>query len=239
MVPSVCKTADEAWTKWFKLLMEQAESGYHASSRDGDVVGELLNAVVEITDPTRNIVSNKIRKMPMRYAVGELLWYLSGSNKVKDIAQYSKVWENLSDNGITVNSAYGYRIKYAFGFDQLEQVKKMLHDNPNSRQAVIHIKDPVDYSQHPTKDVPCTVCLQFFIRDEKLYMTTYMRSNDIWMGFPYDVFSFCAMQVLMAMELGVEVGTYTHHAASLHLYQRDYKTACRNMNGGQPKSDDQ
>lgn len=39
MVPSVCKTADEAWTKWFKLLMEQAESGYHASSRDGAVVG--------------------------------------------------------------------------------------------------------------------------------------------------------------------------------------------------------
>lgn len=101
---------------------------------------ELLNAVVEITDPTRNIVSNKIRKMPMRYAVGELLWYLSGSNKVKDIAQYSKVWENLSDNGMNVNSAYGYRIKYAFGFDQWEQVKKMLHVT-DSRQAVIHIKD--------------------------------------------------------------------------------------------------
>ena len=33
----------------------------------------------------------------------------------------------------------------------------------------------------------------------------------------------------MAMELGVEIGTYTHYAGSLHLYQRDYKTALKNM----------
>jgi thymidylate synthase len=48
-----------------------------------------------------------------------------------------------------------------------------------------------------------------------------MRSNDIWMGFPYDVFSFTAMQCLMAMELGLGIGTYTHIAGSLHLYERN------------------
>ena len=52
-------------------------------------------------------------------------------------------------------------------------------------------------------------------------MTTYMRSNDLWMGFPYDVFQFTNMQVLMSMELGVELGTYTHISGSLHLYKRN------------------
>ena len=60
-------------------------------------------------------------------------------------------------------------------------------------------------------------------------MTVYMRSNDIWMGLPYDVFSFTCMQILLAFKLGVGIGTYTHHAASLHLYKRDYDTALDNM----------
>ena len=41
------------------------------------------------------------------------------------------------------------------------------------------------------------------------------------MGFPYDVFSFTAMQCKMAMELNVGIGTYTHIAGSLHLYERN------------------
>lgn len=211
-------TADsitDAWEYWYKRLTAQ---NLNASSRDGQVIGEVLNAITIITDPTRNILTSSIRKMPVRYAVGELLWYLSGSNKLEDIKRYSKAWENLSDDGETVNSAYGYRIFKQFGFNQWEHVKNLLKADPSSRQAVIHIKDP---SCEPTKDLPCTVCLQYFIREGKLYATTYMRSNDIWLGFPYDVFSFTCLQTLLAMELGVELGTYTHIAGSLHCYARN------------------
>jgi thymidylate synthase len=223
-LPCYAKTADDAWNVWFQRLVGQAGAGSCATSRDGVVVGEYLNAVTVINDPTRNIVKSPDRNLPMRYAVGELLWYLSGSNRVKDISQFSKVWERLSDDGETVNSAYGYRIFGKFGFNQFQFVYDELDKNPNSRRAVIHIKDPVNYQEHPSKDVPCTVCLQYLIRDRKLHATTYMRSNDIWMGFPYDVFSFTCFQILLAMELGVEVGTYTHIAGSLHLYKRDYCT---------------
>jgi thymidylate synthase len=48
-----------------------------------------------------------------------------------------------------------------------------------------------------------------------------MRSNDIWLGVPYDYFVFTSLQTKMAMELGVDVGEYTHFAGSLHLYKRD------------------
>ena len=52
-----------------------------------------------------------------------------------------------------------------------------------------------------------------------------MRSNDLWLGFPYDVFQFTCMQVLMSMELGIELGSYTHIAGSLHMYKRDFDKA--------------
>lgn len=223
------QSVNEVWEQGFEALAGQAEIGYTADSRDGKVVGEILNAAFEVTDPTRSVVTSPIRKMPMRYAVGELAWYLSGSNKVKDISRFAKKWEELSDDGETNNSAYGYRIFHKFGFDQWEHVKHMLQEHPDSRQAIIHIKDA---DNSPTKDVPCTVYLQFLLRDGQLHMSVHMRSNDIWMGVPYDMFSFCFLQMKMAMELGVGIGTYTHYAGSLHMYARDYEQAKKNALGG-------
>lgn len=213
------------WEQAFAALRANAECGCVSSSRDGAVVAEFTDAIFCVEDPTRNVVTSPIRKMPMRYAIGELAWYLSGSNRVQDISQFSKVWEKLSDDGETNNSAYGWRIFSKFGFDQWEYVKELIRKDPNTRQAVIHIKDA---DNRPTKDTPCTVYLQFLLRDGKLNLSVHMRSNDIWMGVPYDMFSFCFLQVKMAMELGVEVGQYTHYAGSLHLYERDYKKALAN-----------
>lgn len=208
-------TATEAFEHWFNILNAQ---NLNASSRDGGVKGEVLNAITVINDPTRGIVQSDIRKMPMRYAVGELLWYLSGNPTLKAIQNYTKAWDRMSDDGLYVNSNYGWCIQHKYDFDQWEYVKDLFMKDVNTRQAVLHIKTA---DNKPSKDVNCTVCIQFLLRDGKLHATTYMRSNDIWMGFPYDVFSFTALQIKMAMELGVGIGTYTHIAGSLHLYERN------------------
>lgn len=212
------ETVNEAWEHWYNLLAAQHGN---EDSRDGAVTGEIINAVTVIENPKDNLVTSPIRKLSHKYAIGELLWYLSGSNKLDAIANYSKAWNKLSDDGETVNSAYGHRIFEKFGFDQWEHVKGLLEADPNSRQAVIHIKEP---NPEKTKDLPCTVALQYFIRDGKLYATTYMRSNDIWLGFPYDVFTFTCLQIKMAFELGVGIGSYTHIAGSLHLYSRNVQS---------------
>ena len=225
-------TIEEVWETWYHKITEDINP---QESRDGAVVGEVINAVSVITDPTRCILKSSIRKLPMRYMVGELLWYLSGSPDLKSIQLYTSAWDRMSDNGVTVNSNYGDRIQHALCeasgdyFNQLDMVEKMLREHPESRQAVIHIKQARNLVDNPTKDVNCTVCLQFFLREGKLYMTTYMRSNDLWMGFPNDVFQFTAIQIFLAMRLGVELGTYTHIAGSLHLYERDYQKSLENI----------
>lgn len=211
------KSIDLVWTRWYDKISKMNEPN---DSRDGMVIGEVINAISVIEDPTKNVLLSPIRKLSMRYAIGEFLWYLSGSNKLKEISKYTKNWERFSDDGENLNSCYGWCIKHKFGFDQYEYVKELLKKDRNTRQAVIHIKEP---NNKPSKDINCTVCLQFFIRENKLYLTTYMRSCDLWYGFPYDVFNFCNLQVLLSMELGVELGTYTHICGSLHLYERDKK----------------
>lgn len=228
------KTIDDVWVAWYEKLTEGIKHGDTEESRDGAVVGEIINAITVIEDPTRCILKSPIRKLPMRYMIGELLWYLSGNKNLSAIQLYTKAWDRMSDDGETVNSNYGNRIQNAVDevdgklFDQMKMVEHLLSVDPNSRQAVIHIKQARDVFVNPTKDLNCTVCLQFFIRDGKLYMTAYMRSNDLWMGFPNDVFQFTCMQIYLAMRLNVGLGTYTHIAGSLHLYERDYQKSIEN-----------
>lgn len=230
--PVEAEDIDEAWKCWYDVITHNAGS---VESRDGAVVGEIINAVTIIKDPTRCILKSPIRKLPMRYMVGELLWYLSGKPTLKGIQLYTHAWDRMSDDGERVNSNYGARIQHAVDeetgerFNQLAMIEHMLTVDPASRQAVIHIKQPRDLVMNPSKDVNCTVCLQFFIREGKLYMTTYMRSNDLWMGFPNDVFQFTAIQIYLAMRLGCKLGSYTHIAGSLHLYDRDYQTSLKNI----------
>lgn len=184
---------------------------------------EKLNVAFTLENPRERIVNFKARKISPFYLVGEVLWYLSKSNKLEDINYYSKFWNKCSDDGKTLNSAYGYRIfagdHSQIPFDQFAHVCQLLKDDPYSRQAIIHFKTP---SNVKTKDEVCTLSMQFFIRQKKLHATVVMRSNDIIFGTTYDVYFFTLLQEMLAVKLGVGLGTYTHFIGSLHLYKNKY-----------------
>lgn len=179
---------------------------------------ELLDVKLVLTDITKNIVS--VRGISPSYLCGELLWYFNGMNSTEFISRFSKFWEHISDNGKTANSAYGYLMQTAFGFDQIKTVIRLLKHDPNSRRAVINLNTPRQ-TVITTKDEPCTIALQFRIRKGKLDCTAMMRSNDVWFGTPYDIAFFTELQKYIAQQLGVEYGWYTHFATSLHMYDKD------------------
>jgi thymidylate synthase len=218
------KNVDVLWLRWLERLLDIDDSDKQGNC---DVAGECINAISVLTDPRKNIMKNKTRDMSIDYAIHEALWYESCEPTLDSIRMFTKAWDRMSDDGLTVNSNYGYCIRKKFGFDQLEYVYNLLCEDSGSRQAVIHIKQPSDQKSN---DVNCTVCLQFLLRDGLLHMTVYMRSNDMWLGFPYDVFQFTNLQMILAMKLGVGLGTYTHICGSLHLYEKDAKELRRRYN---------
>lgn len=182
---------------------------------------ELLNEKFTLNDLENNVLTLNCRHKAMIYAIGELIWYWSGRNDVEFIDHFSKFWKNITDDGKTANSAYGYIIKYKHGFDQLECIIDELKRNPNSRRAVININTPDRYRM-VTRDTQCTMFLHYYIRDNKLCSTVCMRSNDIMRGLTFDIVYFTELQKYVAYRLGLECGTYTHFDTSLHVYERDY-----------------
>lgn len=196
----------------------------------GNFVGntrELNNVQFTLTDITENIVG--VRGLSPLYLLGELTWYFGGRNDTAFISIFSKFWEKITDDGKTANSAYGYLMRSAFGFDQIEKIIEILKKDPDSRRAKININTPRE-SVDTTKDEPCTMFLQFLLRGGKLHCTAVMRSNDIWLGLPYDVAFFTEIQKYIADRLGVEYGNYTHNVVSLHVYNRNLEDIREIMN---------
>lgn len=190
---------------------------------------EVLNKQFVLNDLENNILTLKCRHKAMIYAIGELIWYWSGRNDVDFIDHFSKFWRNISDDGKTANSAYGYIIKYKFGFDQLECVINELRRNPDSRRAVININTPSMYRM-VTRDTQCTMFLHYYIRDNKLCSTATMRSNDFIKGLTFDITYFTELQKYIAHRLGLECGTYTHFDTSFHTYDTDKELLEKIMN---------
>jgi len=71
-----------------------------------------------------------------------------------------------------------------------------------------------------SKDVPCLISVQFLLREGKLDCIATMRSNDVIWGLCYDLYLVTMFQELLACELGASLGSYTHVAASMHVYDQ-------------------
>ncbi|MGH3568269.1 MAG: thymidylate synthase [Pseudonocardia sp.] len=185
---------------------------------------EVLGVHLCLMQPRRRYVDvPPFRIINPAFAVAEALWILSGSDDPW-IFQYNKSLAKYADDG-RLQGAYGPRIRrWGDNVDQLDHVRLLLGRDPESRQGVVQIYDATrDTLGH--RDVPCTLNYRFFLREGRLHMHTTMRSQDLWLGFPYDIFTTTLIQELMAGWLGVSVGEYHHHVDSLHLYDEHIAAA--------------
>jgi|TARA_R100000501_G_scaffold17228_1_gene31840 thymidylate synthase len=178
---------------------------------------ELQN--VQFSIPTKsNWVNHPSRNASKRYSAAEMIWYLTGSSSGTLIRHYAPSYRNYLEYNGHAWGAYGRRWKEG---NQFEKCFNLLKSDTYSRRAVITCYDQRDVGTN-AKDIPCTLTMQFSLRGA-LNLTVTMRSNDLWFGFPYDIFCFTSLQKMLAHSLGVNTGFYTHQVGSLHLYEQHIK----------------
>lgn len=178
---------------------------------------EILGYKFTLFNSKNCIITNKARNLNYAFMVAEWLWMLFGRNDTNFIGAFNKKILNYSDDGKKFYGAYGPEIS-----NQLEYVYNTLKNDHDSRQAICTMwrKNP-----EKSKDIPCTISHQYLVRDGELHTIASMRSNDVYLGFPYDTFNFCQMGNLIANMLGVKRGTYTLFAGSFHLYEQHIESA--------------
>jgi len=185
---------------------------------DFDDTKALFNCGFYIMNPQKNHITNEKRKWSLKYAEAEWQWYLSGDPSISKLGElYGKIppiWEKMADSVGNVRSNYGWQWKRNA---QIDYVTAKLKTNPKTRHAAISIFDGKEFNTY-RNDTPCTYAVQFTIINNKLCMSVYMRSNDIWYGFCNDQYQFSSLQKMVADRLNLEIGWYYHHAHNMHLY---------------------
>ena len=179
---------------------------------------ELTGVVLELSEPRARLSRTDVKGHAFS-CLGELFWYLSGSDSSAHMEYYLPIYKKFAEPDGTIHGAYGPRI-FGGRRSQYEVVRRLLSRKSSSRQAIIQIFDKKDIRRKYT-DIPCTCSLQIIIRDDVLSMIVHMRSNDAYLGLPHDVFCFTMIQELLARDLNCKIGTYKHMVGSLHLYDRD------------------
>lgn len=202
---------DRSWRTQLKSLLELGSSIGPRGFQTHEQIDWTL-----IFDSRYALIDCPARKLNYRFAVAEWLWMMFGHSAVAPLAQFNSVMKQFSDDGVWLTGAYGPHI-----CGQRDRILRKLRQDPNTRQAVIDIPRP----NGETKDEPCTLSLQFLQRNGYLHLIVTMRSSDIWLGVPYDAYTFAQVLACFAGELGLPRGLITLHAGSSHLYERDFDAA--------------
>ena len=128
-------------------------------------------------------------------------------------------------DGEKFDYTYSERIHY---HTQLDNAIAALRDDEHTRRAMIMIFKPEDTDESSgfATRIPCSISYQFIIRNNKLMVIYYIRSNDYFKHFAIDIWLANAMQEYIVSQLkdqypNLKVGSLNYYCGSFHAYNED------------------
>ena len=199
------KTALEVWKKSLKFIIDK---GKDFIDTDGRVCRESLNLYIEITNSSEGILK------PIEIIEDFKKWFYPPRSEIANIMLLKKLAPGYSYTPGT--RIFSYRNK----LNQIDDfVIPLLKKDPNSRRAVISLWDPLNDANVHRKDTPSMISIDFKLRKGKLNLTMMIRSNDIFMGWPANVYQLSILQKDVCEKLNVEPGFIGIFSNSAHIFK--------------------
>jgi len=206
----------------YKNPTEAFEQAYHYINSYGKFFAgtkAMFNASFSILNPLENVIKTEVRKFNQGYADYEWDWYVKGDRDASEISERAKIWKNMMIPGTTnVISNYG---SFWNKNGQLDRMVNELKNNPSTRRAVLVHYDPSELDLYQY-DTPCNLVLNFYLEDDRLELTVFARSIDLWFGYCNDQYCFSKLMQLVSERTGYQVGRMHWSITNLHLYERHW-----------------
>ena len=165
----------------------------------------------------------------------ELMWFLRGQTDASILqAKGVRIWdgntsrEYLDSRGLQrypvgeAGPIYGFQWR-RFGTphkskDQLAYVVEEILRRPDSRRIVMSAWNPADLDDMALP--PCHIGVQFFVQEgRRLSVSVWCRSQDIFLGTPFNIASYALLCHIVAHACGgLEVGDLVIFMGDVHLY---------------------
>lgn len=155
------------------------------------------------------------------------------TNKPTHLMQVDPTWSEAVDRYGRSESMYGFHLlgnKFSNGYTQLDMITRKFLIDKHTRQACFLI---LKREHMLSDDIPCTIGMNFRIRDGQLNASVHMRSCDLINGLPHDIAFARLVQRLIVTALTVansrqfnqlKIGSLNFSIDSFHVYERDFET---------------
>lgn len=214
-------------SKWRKLL-EELLLGHKEHVKDETQIREIIGVHERIDNPYKDSMLNinhkqfaeavkrgafDIKDYPIK---GEALF-----DYVTSLDDEHQIY--LDDDGFIYT--YSERLQNYQGRNQLTDIINRLKQDKGSNRAVAVTFNP--FVDNERADIPCLQLVQALVRDDKLILSVYFRSNDLYGAFPSNMMFLTYLGMKIANELDVKFDYIDYHCSSLHIYETDYKQALK------------
>ena len=185
------------------------------------------------------------KKVNFHAMLWEVLWYLSGSDHIRELQKHTKIWDAWADKEGNLETAYGrfwrrYPIPEkrvtlggevfvngshphvkqeadgSLSIDQLGWAIGELKRNPQSRRIVITAWHPANAVV--SKLPPCHMTWVLIVQDGRLNCHLTQRSADMALGVPFNLACYALLTQAIAQEVGLKVGEFAHTLIDAHIY---------------------
>ena len=175
------------------------------------------------------------KKLHFKSIAFELLWFLRGDTNIKYLTDNGvKIWNEWALENGELGPVYGaqwrnWRGEDGKSYDQVQVLIDGLKKNPNSRRHIINgwnVALLPDETKTPQENAaaglmalpPCHAFYQFYVADGKLSASLYIRSNDLFLGNPYNTASLALLTHMLAQQCDLDVGEIIISIGDAHIY---------------------
>jgi len=165
------------------------------------------------------------RQMFYKGILGEFAAMIRGPKHIKDFEKFGcNYWKQWADEEGNLDLDYGNSWIDFNGFDQIEELRYLIKNNPTDRRLIVTGWRPDRLNK---LSLPCCHLLyQWYIRDNRyLDMIWYQRSADTMVGIPSDVILAAVWNIALAKDMLYSPGKITMIFGDTHIYEPHWQLA--------------
>ena len=162
------------------------------------------------------------KKVHIKSIIHELLWFLKGDTNIKYLQDNGvKIWNEWADKDGNLGPVYGkqWRSWTTPNGESIDQISNLIHGlktDPNSRRHIVTAWNPSDLDDMALS--PCHCLFQFYVADGKLSCQLTQRSNDVFLGTPFNIASYALLTMMVAQVCDLQLGEFVHTFGDAHIY---------------------
>lgn len=219
--------------KYLQDLQYILENGQQVANRTGIDTISVFGMQTRY-DLAQGFPAITTKKLAWKSVVSELLWFIEGSGDERRLCEIlhgdrndknTTIWSANATAPYWVHKAayvgdlgrvYGVQWRDFNGIDQLKDLINGLKEDPGSRRHILTAWNPAELDQMALP--PCHLLAQFNVTNNKLNCLMYQRSNDFFLGCPFNIASYALLTHMIAQVCGIGVGEFVHTTGDAHIY---------------------